>query len=37
LKKKGDGKMIQIINQSTEQIEKAIELDEENPIQIVEK
>jgi hypothetical protein len=37
MKKKGDNKIIQIIDQSTEQIKKAIELDEENPILTAEK
>ncbi|KAI8083322.1 uncharacterized protein B0P05DRAFT_536914 [Gilbertella persicaria] len=37
MKKKGDSKMIQIIDQITEQIRKAIELDEENPILTAEK
>ncbi|KAG0862805.1 hypothetical protein G6F16_012265 [Rhizopus arrhizus] len=37
MKKKGDSKIIQIIDQSREQIKKAIELDEENPILTAEK
>jgi phage FluMu protein gp41 len=37
MKKKGDSKIIQIIDQSTEQIKKAIELDEENLILTAEK
>ncbi|KAI8877155.1 hypothetical protein K501DRAFT_230709 [Backusella circina FSU 941] len=37
MKKKGDSKIIEIIDQSTEQIKKAIELDEEDPILTAEK
>lgn len=37
MKKKRDSKIIQIIDRSTEQIKKAIESDEENPILTAEK
>lgn len=37
MKKKGNSKIVEIIDQSTEQIKKAIELDEEDPILTAEK